>query len=217
MHRSGHVVALIALLGGCIGSSVPQPPNLAPVDPDRVRGMGTEMTGFPLIGAPGAAPPDAEVWAWNLETSDPPSVAATDEQGAFTVQIFGTLGNAVRLQVRRGDDRSVPVDVIPWLERADLVPRAACFEVPRELVVEEPRSVELPLRNRCGVEGSVQAVRLRVGDAFFVVPPGDSRLPDIGDVLVGVEAPVESAEDILIIEIELGGMSFRYAVTLIAR
>jgi hypothetical protein len=215
MLRSAVVVALIALLAGsCVGSSVPQPPNLDPVRPGLVSEQDEEAGG--LEGAPGAAPPNAEVWGWDLDAAHPPSVVLSDARGAFMLTVPSVVAEELRLQVRRDGERSLPVDIVPRFGGSAPVERPACFQVPLELELDAGGSAVLELRNECGVEANLTAVRLRIGGAFVVQPPPDLRLPSGGTLPIVIDAPAAPDEDIVLVEVVLGATSARYAVTVIA-
>lgn len=214
-NRLGALLALLLGGAGCIGSSVPQPPNHRPLEPTLVTRSSEEATGYRLAGGPGSAEPNAELWVWDLDSDQPPLVTPTNEAGAFTVGVPATA-TELRLQTRDGDDRSTPIDIVPDVLGSAPVRRPECFHVALELFLEG-RAGELLLENVCEVEVSLVDAALRATTAFSVETPTELRLPSGARAMLRVTAPGDAPiEDILFVTVDVRGSPVRYPVTLIA-
>ncbi len=209
---------LLALLASCVGTAVPQPPNLEPVDLARVDGAAPETVGgvLELFGGPGAAPADTEVWLWDLASNLPPQIAPVGADGSFAFAV--RAAGALRLQVRDADgSRSPPVDV--GVEGVAVLPlaRPACLAVERELFLGASREASLVVVNGCDGAVTIGASRLRAGDAFDLQRPADSSLPVAGEATFEVSAPGdEPTEEILLVELTLDATTYLFPVTVSA-
>jgi hypothetical protein len=207
---------VLVLAGGCTGSSVPQPPNLDPIDPRLVSGDPSESTGdVELIGSSGAAPALAEVWAWDLDSGAPPSVASTDEGGAFAIVLPPGTRRA-RLQARRDGSRSPPGDVSLGVPTTPIV-HPTCFAVPLEIDLGAGRSAEVAIENRCATEVVVARFELRYGEPDIVIEgPASATVPSGSAIAIDVRAlGAATIEDILFVFATVEGSEHRYAISLV--
>lgn len=209
----------LLLFAGCTGTAVPQPPNLVPVEPDRLEPEFPEATGFEITGGAGAAPGGVEVWAWDLEASGPPAVAMSDAQGRFTLSLPSEPPGELRLQARLGADRSPPLDVVRVDTRYVEVDRPDCLEIPRELDLGRARAGDLVIDNACGEAVELVAVTSRGGVAELTVDaPDRASLPDGARLeLPARAAGAATVEDIVFVAVRVRGSPARYPVTVIAR
>lgn len=217
MRRTFHVL-LFATLFGCVGTAVPQPPNLDPVDPDLIVGMIPEMAGAPLdlVGQAGAAAAGAELWIWDLGAATPPAVFPIEADGSFSISLPAPRG-PLRMQARDGDSRSPPLDVVASPGGTLELARPACLLVGRELFLTEARTAELPIVNDCDSDAILGATRMRAGEAFTIERPAELTLPPSSQAELRLAAPGDAAaEEILLIELELDRTTYLFAVTLSA-
>lgn len=106
-------LALLSALGlACAVSPQPTPPNL---DPQRITGTGgPEAVSQPtVLGAAGAVEPaEGAVVLTNLDRDIAPVAERVRADGSFVVTIAGAFTDELRLQVRSGDVRSEPLDIV---------------------------------------------------------------------------------------------------------
>lgn len=217
MRRLPTLLTLAVVYAGCVGTSVPQPPNQDPVDPTLVSGLINEVEGgvLELAGSAGSAWPDAELWIWDLETSSPPIVTSTDADGAFEVTVPISAG-VLRLQTRSPEGRSAPTDLIAGTDGSIPAPREECFDVVRELAFDG-RSAELQIVNGCSVEVSLLELRLRATDAFDLEELTGLRMPPGARAMIRIDAPgTVPVQDILFLTMDIRGSPIRYPVTISA-
>lgn len=211
------IAGLVTSLVGCVGTSVPQPPNLQPVDVDLVDWTTQEATGPRLFGEAGAAPPGAEVWLWDLESAEPPVVVLAAADGSFGAPLPAMLGE-VRLQVRVGRDRSIPVDA-QVTETVEPSRRPACVGVPLEIDLGEARAAAFLLEHDCVSESQLDRVELRMSNPSLTVnATAPALLPSGARLEVSVSAAgIATEEDIVFVYVTVDGVPVRYPVSVIAR
>ncbi|MGE0785406.1 MAG: hypothetical protein AB7S26_06950 [Sandaracinaceae bacterium] len=203
------------LAAGCVGTAVPQPPNLEPIDPDLIIGLQSETTGGPLsmTGQPGAAAPNADLYIWDLGSPTPPTITPTLPDGSFSISIPGPLG-ALRLQARTMEDRSDPIDVATGSEGSLPVARPACARLDRELLLGERDSAVLAFVNDCATEVRVSEPRSRAGVPFVIEGAPTEPLAPGARAEMTVEAPSDRpSEDILLFEVTVDRTTYLYAIT----
>lgn len=223
MCRIVPVIALLsALLFGCTGSSIPQPPNLMPVQPDDLT-PDSEPEHVPngirtIQGLPGAADPGVEVWIWNLERTHAPTVTLADDEGAFRVEIAHDPGEEVRLQARSGLLRSEPVDVVYTEAELVFADRPSCVVIPLEVDLGARRAAPIEIVNECGFDVTLDGFALRQDFGGITLDgPATAILPDGATVMLNARAPgVGTAEDIALISVSAPEVA-RYPVTVITR
>src|SRR5687767_267977 len=97
-------VAFAVVAVGCSVSPVPEPPDgrEPTLSPQIELGEPCRDCAAPIAlrGAPGAAQYATEVWAVNLNGTEPPVVAPTQPDGSFVVRLPGTAEDQIRLQAR---------------------------------------------------------------------------------------------------------------------
>ncbi len=141
----------LLVLPGCIGTPAPDPPDLREVEvsiPPAAPGS----IGFDVLGGPGAVAPGATVWAAGFFADDPPATVVADSAGAFQLTVIGHSGRpALRLEVRQGDARSAPVDLLGATGRnpAARLPRTACVGLEETFELRGAGSVVAVLANDC--------------------------------------------------------------------
>ncbi|MEM9189364.1 MAG: hypothetical protein AAGF12_09320 [Myxococcota bacterium] len=213
------VLWCVGWVSGCAGSTLPQPPNLAPVNPDQLAGSVTENVPLDLeIGAgPGAAPAAVDVWIWNLDRGDAPVVVRSNDEGAFQANIPHTDGEELRFQTRRGLERGTPVDLV-YNGGFSSPMRPFCLEVPLEVDLGRDRAGTVVIENGCEDAVAIESATLRSSPSPLTVePPVAASVPVGARFEIVVRAPgVGTAEDILFIEARLPGPA-RYPVTVITR
>jgi hypothetical protein len=200
------------VLAACVGSSVPQPPNLDPIDPMRIQTpTGLEAAGAIEIRAnSGAAPANAQVTIWNLETSAPPTRVTSAPDGSFVAFLDRPI-TELRLEAARDGERSRPVDVVFADETAIEVLRPSCFRVPSVLELEAGAGT-LAIENICASDIPVRNARLRAGDGFDVeVFP--AAIASGSTLEISVTTSSTAAEEIHLLSVEIGGVPLRYPTT----
>src|SRR5688500_13846137 len=136
-------VVFAALLGACVATPLPDPPDLSPPN------VG-EMTATPMnnlvgpasvriVGNAGAATPGTTLHVVRLGTEIAPLLAIVAEDGSFDTTFEGGVGEELRMSFRDGDARSEPVDVIVPEMDGVLVParREPC------VTIDPPLSLDL--------------------------------------------------------------------------
>lgn len=216
MRTSLRTIWTLALLAGCTGSSVPQPPNLDPIDPTRIFDDAPESTGdIDLVGEPGSAPALAEVWAWDLDSDMPPAVASTSESGEFRLLLPEGTREA-RFQVRRDFARSTPVDATIGLPLGPIV-RPDCFVVSLEVELGPDRMGEISIRNDCPGDVTLDFA-LRYGEPDLIVNATPSLLPSGAEIFIHVRAlGGATIEDMLFVFATIDATTVRYPVSLLVR
>ncbi|WP_437627992.1 hypothetical protein [Sorangium sp. So ce1151] len=173
-------VLLVACVAGCGVNPIPEPPaapELGDVTGDVC--MVCDTGPVDLAGGPGSATNADAVWAVNLDGTAPPAVAEVGADGSFFLSPDVRLGDEVRVQARRGEHRSAPVDLVVAdgvLERAPR-PLADCFHVEPELELPdtaafEVSTVALRLEHSCADPLAIDAIALRAPAADLALPGG---------------------------------------------
>ena len=200
------------LLTACVGSTLPQPPNLAPVDPSRIWTTNEERKALQIVGLPGAAAPNLDVWGWDLETADAPVVTRSEADGSFALGLPST--GRVRLQLRRGAEVSEPLDL--W----DLSPvdYPECIRLPRLLSLGSAREGEIVLRNDCAETLRLETITLRFGEPDILPPPVTRAALDPGaEMVLRFRVRGEaSVEDIAFAELLLGTETVQVPISILA-
>ncbi len=181
------VVALVS--AGCVATPVPEPPLLDPPKTELVDVNYTRGDKYQLTGNRGSATENALIWVVNLDSLDPPVLATITDDGSFVVTVEGEIGHELRLQVRQGDARSEPVDTIirddgglREVIRQDCLSLEPAFDLDFGTVtVSETTPGFIEVSNRCGVELTIDDLRLRVEPApFFINTAPPLSIPDRG-------------------------------------
>jgi hypothetical protein len=228
------LLVYLTSLSSCGINPVPEPPSVEPLDPPATEtitlapDMLMSTIDVDVVGAPGSAEPGAQIWAVNIDDTKAPVLADVQADGSFALTVQGFANDEVRLQVRSGQRRSEPVDVVIPVEAGPAVlvarPLAACLSLTpaSELVLplptgSQPPSASILIENRCGAEASITDVRLRVPTDAFALEAPDVTVPAGGSTLVTVRAyGAPGSEEILLIQIGTPDVD-RRPVTLVSR
>ncbi len=223
--------ALVLLTGaGCVATPLPNPPTLDPPSADRILHV-EEMVGTmlePALEAPdGALEPGTTLFLANLESTDRPLLLPVDAGGALPrVQLFVRPGDELRLQARRDDERSAPIDAVVVAVDQPLGPSArplaGCLtlEPALELLVDPtaPTTAELTIANACAAAVQITP-RLRIGGGDFTLDataPVDVAAGGEGTITVRYAPGTSLPEDILLLDVTGAGTE-RRPITLLAR
>ena len=221
--RTGGTIATRLLLlvvggaAGCVGSPVPEPPNVEPVDlVDVFYDDPIDPMAGGIKAGPGSLETDREIWLWNLDQIEEQGWAAVETDGSFEVDVRFVPGDEVRFQVRTDEGRSAPVDGVAQ----DLVfvepDRSNCVTVPLELDLAGRPEATFEVRNDCGEAVELLDVRWRVGEpvlSFSAPAPGPIAAGEAPGVRVLTSQHSLDVEDILFVELEIGGLSERFPVS----
>ena len=186
MGRLRHAWIGLALVVGCVGTPVPQPPAHQPPDPAAVRSE-TSSTGAPeVIGEAGAAEPGTTLWAVALDQTTDPVTSTVEADGSFRTGLFVPDGEEVRLQVRSDAGRSRPVDLRVPIAGEIVRPTEGCLLLAPELELDptpvgEPATGAITVENACAAPARIAAASLRrpapewaIGRAPFDLAPGET-------------------------------------------
>ncbi|WP_437738777.1 hypothetical protein [Sorangium sp. So ce1335] len=222
-------ILLAACAVGCGVNPIPEPPA-APELGDVVGRLCPVCDGeaAELVGGPGSARNADVVWAVGLDRSAPPAVAEVAADGSFVLTVEVAPGEEVRVQARRGEQRSAPEDLVVAVGPLKRAPRplAGCFDVAPELElpdapVGEVSAAVLRIEHGCADPLAIDAIALRApaadlavqgGAAPVVVAPGEPL-----DVRVELRPGAPGLrEEVLLIEASSPAVT-RRAVTLFGR
>lgn len=205
---------LLLAASACSVNPVPEPPARPPgitgtIEVDRC----TECDG--KIFLHGATENATEIWAVNLDSSEPPSVVNVAADGTFSVAIGALSGHELRLQARSQSARSEPVDfLVP--DSGALVPAlrplGGCLTAVLELdfgevdLLAPGASRSVIVDNACADAVTLSSIGLRVPTPAFAVdaPVAPFVIPAGESVSLGVVFDPETSglsEEILLIEI----------------
>lgn len=212
----------VLVVSACIGTPQPDPPDL---DLEGVPTGGRGAT-VDVIGAPGVIRAGgAFAWGVNLDTLEAPITAAIALDGTFRLFELGEEGETARIEIRTGDVRTAPVDVVLALARLQPIepPLADCLEVAPVLELGTVASAGARLdgtvfvRSTCS-DALALDVRVRVAGPFEVLSSPTSLAAGEAEIAVRFTAPPtgDAWEEILFVEVT-SPVRDRRAVTLSAR
>jgi hypothetical protein len=215
-------VALLCACGPSVATPMPEPPSL---DGGRIAlapGVVPLSEPHPVAieGAPGAATPGALVRALDLDDTGPAVTAQAGADGAFTLTLYASDGDELRLQAVSAGVRSEPVDLLhPDGGSLTPSPRHACVALAPGL--ELPFSaelVELRIENQCSESITLDNPRLRLDNGEFELATAlPLSVPAGGEATLAVRrllAPPPAREDVLFVDVDLGGLVIRYPIGL---
>jgi len=161
---------LIGVFGvlGCEGSPQPDPPNF---DVSQVRIVPKTSSSYPLFGLAGTiSPPEGDVWLWDLDEASAPTVAPVQGDGSFGPIQIRPATTELRIQLRSGEMRSSPLDVVVVGDRLGLASRALsdCLSIPLEVAIGGTHA-DIVVDNRCADMITIDALTLRQGVAALRV------------------------------------------------
>lgn len=213
-----------ALAAGCGVSPQPSPPD-AILDGDRI-GLtpGVELvasvTGF--AAEPGTvSPPRGKVLITNLDGSDAPSTTDVQPDGSFTIAVPGVAGQTYRFQVKDGDTRSQPYDLVvsssgTTATNVELAPTCLVAKPARWAKLDGPGdALSIVLHNQCDTPVAIATPRLRrglAGFSFSPTKPLDVAPGELATLTVHAGGAGET-EDVLLLDVTAPAAS-RRAITL---
>ncbi|MBX3273767.1 MAG: hypothetical protein KF729_26115 [Sandaracinaceae bacterium] len=222
MRRARAIVALLLGCAGCFGTETGNPPVSPELDVSRLD-LVEEGGTITVVGAAGAVrPAGGRVHLVNLDGAAGLATADVAADGSFRVTTEGDGASLVRVQAKQGALRSLPVD----LQLVALPsPSLACVTVEPQRAADlgsvrvgEPLRVPVAVTNECGVEVTVEAARLRLGEPAFTLegPPTPRPLADGAradfELVFTPSAPGE-VEDVILFDVAGGADRVRLAVT----
>jgi len=224
--RASVLAWLFPLLTSCVVSPQPSPP-LPELDGDGIDvfGLGTEdfQELLTFEAEPGTVKPaEGFVIVTNLDRDDAPSAVVVRDDGSFSVALPGFPGDTIRFQVKQGDARSEPIDL--------LVDPSALFstvaeDAPECLVIDPARFVALDgsgdarsivIDNQCETSATFAAPQLRRGQGPFTFTPTSSMQIAPGArtiITVRATGTASESEDVLFLEL-IEPEATRRAITL---
>jgi hypothetical protein len=213
---------LLAWLAGCGVNPLPEPPIETPRI-GGVSGTGCDQCDGQLHIS-GTAENAEVVWIANLDQSSPPVLAPVAADGTFEALVDGQTSDELRIQARREDDRSDPIDY--RIDGPAPHPFADCLQLDLELelddtAVGETRSAVLRIEHTCPTPLTIGAIGLRAPHPSYTI--GTPALPlDLapGELLdVSIDFSPASAglnEEVLLIQVA-SPEADRRAITLYGR
>lgn len=222
--------------GPQVATPMPEPPSIdggkIGLPPTAVTAL-SEPHPLTLLGDAGAVTPGSIVRVLNLDETGAAVSAQADADGAFEITVMVSTGDELRVQAVQGSVRSEPIDFIHGgLASVDALvpsPRHPCVVLQPGLELRfadlELRYTELgprPLRvlNDCADPLSLAEPRFRLDSGEFdldselplTVAPASEATLDISLL----ELPPPAREDVLFIELSVGGETIRYPIGLYA-
>lgn len=222
--------------GPQVATPMPEPPSIdgGKIGPDDIGVVAlSEPHPLPIRGEAGAVTPGSIVRVLNLDETSAAVSAQADADGAFQLTVMVSSGDELRIQAVQGSVRSEPVDFIHGgLASVDALvpsPRHPCVVLQPGLELRfadlELRSAELgprPLRvlNDCADPLSLADPRFRLDAGEFdldselplTVAPASEATLDISLL----QLPPPAREDVLFIDLSVGGETIRYPIGLYA-
>lgn len=215
---------LLALTAACTATPIPLPP---PENLDVGKIVFPEAwpatNGIVFSGEPGAAPPNSVIRVTNLETMDPPAAIQVASDGSFEASIGAELDDELRFQVRIGDERKPPIDLVYIGGGFARGERIDCFTASIELgfgdvATGSSGDATIEIANTCPGDAQISPVVFRTGDAAFTLgPETPTDIPansSAGFVITFTPATAGAADEILLLGVQIDGASARYPVTL---
>lgn len=219
--RRGAVVSalLAVLLGGCVVSPQPSPPVREPfLDGGRVSVSGDVMELVDQVTlnaeAGAVAPAGGVIVVTNLDTLDAPVIADVNPDGSFVVTVVARTDQVLRMQVKQGELRSKPADLLlagsPISGTHRTLDHLPCLEIEPDAWVsfeDAGGSRDVVVRNTCDDDVSIEAPHLRRGVApFSVSPEAPFVVPAGGSTVVTVRADGgdvdgDEREDVLFLDV----------------
>jgi hypothetical protein len=163
-----------------------------------------------LKGEPGAVEPaEGVVVVTNLDSADAPVIAEINRDGSFLAAVDASTAQVLRIQVKQGERRSEPVDLLlagePIEATQTMLAHLPCLTIePAAWVVLEAGERDVVVRNTCAEEVSIGAPRLRRGAGPFGVSPAEAFVVPAGEsaaVTVRADGEGVEREDVLFLEV----------------
>jgi hypothetical protein len=215
---------IVALLTGCGVNPLPVPPGPEPELGGDISGstcLACDGT-IRIAGEAGSAKNADAVWIVNLDGQAAPALVPVADDGSFEAMIAASPGDEVRLQARRDELRSEPLDLAVSID-AVLAPAprplADCFVVAPELELEDAAagatsSATLALSHDCDTALTIESIALRAPAPPFEVtaPAAPFDLAPGETVTVTIRLSPDTAglvEEVLLIEVASSEMDRR--------
>jgi hypothetical protein len=226
MRRLLAISALV--LAGCTVDPLPEPPSAEPELVGEFHGetcLVCDAQGK-LAGGPGSVESADSIWVVNLDGTEPPQTAPVKSDGSFELFVSALDGDEIRLQARKGDLRSEPIDLVMAVDGVlELAPRPLddCFLLAPELqlpdtAVASSAPAIVRLEHTCDAPLSLELIGLRAPTPDFeVAAPGTPLVLASGEFVdVAVEMHPSAGglrEEVLLVEVSSPAVD-RRAVTL---
>jgi hypothetical protein len=207
---------------------MPEPPSIdgRKIAPSVGISILAEPHPVAFAGEPGAVTPGSIVRVLDLDDMNAAVSARADADGAFELSVSVSDGDELRFQAVQGSVRSEPVDFLYSLvDQVDVLtpsPRHACVVLQPGLELRYTDAGPRPLRvlNDCAEPLAITDPRLRLAGNDFEL---ESELPLLiepaSEATIDVallEAPPPAHENVLFLDLSLGGETIRYPIGLFA-
>jgi hypothetical protein len=181
MKRLGLVLAFA--LVGCGVDPLPEPPSGPPALVGEISGDACVACDgqAKLSGGPGSVTNGDTVWAVDLDQTFPPVEAPVQSDGSFELFLVAFEGDEIRVQARRDERRSTPLDLV-MVAQGVLAPAVRplgdCFVVEPELElpstgVGQTASQTFRIQHECASTLTIDAIALRAATPdLTVTAPG---------------------------------------------
>lgn len=220
----------VLALAGCGVDPLPEPPAAPKLVGDVVTDACPVCDGQTRIHAgPGSVVDADTIWVADLDQPLPIVTAPVANDGSFEVFFDAIEGDELRLQARRGDLRSAPVDLLmPASGVLEPAPRplADCFTLAAELALDDTAVAQsstatIRVEHTCSGALTVDSIALRAPSADLgVSAPGTPLVlapGDFVDVAIDFHPTTTGLrEEVLIVEVSAPAAD-RRAVTLFGR
>jgi len=224
------LLTLFACLSKCGINPVPEPPTLQTINPPNTDAItlipdpSMATDDVDILGEKGSVEPGAEVWAVNIDGTQPPVTTQAHADGSFTLTLQALPMNELRLQARMGARRSLPIDILtpagPGPANPTIRPEGtACLLILPEFELilplptsSEPPSATIQIENDCASDITFQSIFLRIPSESFVIT-APSKVSSGSSAFIEVQTFGSAAEELLLIQFE----SDRRPITLVSR
>lgn len=214
-------LSVLLLEQACNVSPRPEPPSAKQppyVDVDQVDivpcGGSCDTNGISIKASSGAvSDPDAKGWIVNLDRLEPPILFDVNQDGGFAVGVEASVGDEIRIQFRRDDLRSDPIDFVvssdsqsPIEPSQRVLSPCLMLEPATHLGVASSTVASLRVQNDCAEPVEVTRVAMRLPGTPYALrsSAGPFTIAAGGTDTVEVELTEATADDaILFIEVDV--------------
>lgn len=217
--------------GPGVATPMPEPPTVFDLsgftDPTVAAKTPLDNRVLVIQTARGNVPSGATVRVTNLDTTDAVVAGPGTEQGGFEIALIVTDGQELRFEWVNGTEHSAPADAI--ISRPDpmgeefhlaLAPRFSCLRLSPGFTLDFAGTTHatLGIENGCTDEVQLSNPRSRLTLTDFALPatvpapilPGQSTEISVDFT----RAAAGLREDVLFVDVTLGGTTIRYPITL---